>query len=236
VLKCYGAAILALLLTACGAPKPRQAAPPAELVPAKPPSVAGRVYHIDPAQSELRVLVYKSGPMASLGHNHVIVNRELTGWVKYLGLASAASFSVTVPVAGFVVDESQMRREEGADFPGEIPDDAKSGTLKNLLGPAVLDAGQFPAISVRSVNVTDAHGALQATLALSVAGHESTLIVPFTLVNSPERLTASGALTVRQSALGITPFSIFLGALRVQDEMRLKFKFVAVADGAPSLR
>jgi hypothetical protein len=234
VLKGYGAAVLALLLTACGAPKPRQAVPPGEVVPAKPPTVAGRTYHIDPAQSELRVLVYKSGPMASLGHNHVIVNRSLAGWVKFLGLASAASFSVTVPVAGFVVDEPQMRRAEGPDFPGEIPDDAKSGTLKNMLGPAVLDAGQFPVITVRSVNVIDARGALQATSAVSVAGHESTLIVPFTLVDSPDRLTASGALTVRQSALGLTPFSIFLGALRVQDEMRLEFKFVATADTAPN--
>ncbi len=236
MLKGYGAAVLALLLSACGAPKPRQAAPPSEVVPAKPPSVAGRIYHIDPAQSELRILVYKSGPMASLGHNHVIVNRALAGWVKFSGTISAASFSVTVPVAGFVVDDPQLRREEGADFPGEIPDDAKSGTLKNMLGPAVLDAGQYPEVTVRSVNVIDARGTLQATLAVSVSGRESTLIVPFTLVYSPDRLAANGALTVRQSALGLTPLSIFLGALRVQDEMRLKFKFAAVADDASTSR
>lgn len=236
MLKCYGAAVLALLLTACGAPKPRQAAPPSEVVPAKPPSVAGRIYHIDPEQSELRVLVYKSGPMASLGHNHVIVNRALAGWVKFSGAASGGSFSVTVPVAGFVVDDSQVRREEGADFPGEIPDDAKSGTLHNMLGAAVLDAGRFPEITVRSVSVTDDHGALQATLAVSVAGHESTLVAPFTLVNSPDRLIASGELRLRQSALGLAPFSIFLGALRVQDEMRIKFKFAAVSDDASRSR
>jgi polyisoprenoid-binding protein YceI len=174
--------------------------------------------------------------MASLGHNHVIVNRALAGWVKFSGSASAASFSVTVPVAGFIVDDSQTRREEGADFPGEIPDDAKSGTLKNMLGSAVLDAGRFPAITVRSVNVTDDHGALQATLAVSVAGHESTLVLPFTLVDSPEHLIASGVFPVRQSALGLTPFSMFLGALRVQDEMRVKFKFTALSDEASKSR
>jgi hypothetical protein len=30
----------------------------------------------------------------------------------------------------------------------------------------------------------------------------------------------------------LTPFSIFLGALKVQDELRVKFRFVAVSPGA----
>ena len=35
----------------------------------------GRVYRIDERQSELRILVYRAGPLARLGHNHVMVNR-----------------------------------------------------------------------------------------------------------------------------------------------------------------
>ena len=35
--KKYGAAVLALLLTACGAPQPRPQAPPAPAAPEKPP-------------------------------------------------------------------------------------------------------------------------------------------------------------------------------------------------------
>ncbi len=67
-----------------------------------------------------------------------------------------------------------------------------------------------------------------------MAGHESTLAVPFTVDIAPGRLSAGGTFTVRQSALGLAPFSVLLGALRVQDEMRVKFEFVAAANQAPT--
>ncbi len=48
-------------------------------------------------------------------------------------------------------------------------------------------------------------------------------MAPFTVDIAPGRLRASGTFTVRQSALGLAPFSVLLGALRVQDDMRVKF-------------
>ncbi len=230
------AVVLALalsLLAACGAPPSRRSAPQGA-AGAIQPTPSGAVYRIDPAQSELRVLVYRAGPMAQLGHNHVIVNRSIGGWVRYAGSASAAAFSLSIPAAGFVVDDAAVRREEGADFAEETSEDAKSGTLRNVLSPAVLDAAQFPVITVRSLAVTVAHGALEASLSVDVAGHESTLVAPFTVDIAPGRLRASGTFTVRQSALGLAPFSVLLGALRGQDEMRVKFEFVAAANQASS--
>jgi hypothetical protein len=37
----------------------------------------------------------------------------------------------------------------------------------------------------------------------------------------------SGEMPLRQSDLGLTPFSAMLGALQVEDEMRVKFRIVA---------
>ncbi len=224
------AATLALTLAACGAAKLRPSAPPGGAAPQRP-STPADVYRIDPAHSELRVLVYRAGPLASLGHDHVIVNRSIGGWVQFGGAAAAASFSLSVPAAGFIVDDAAVRRDEGPQFAEEISDDAKTGTLRNMLSPAVLDAGGFPAISIRSVAVTETRGAFEAKLSVNVAGHDSTLVVPFSLERSSGRLITSGALTLRQSELGLIPFSVFLGALRVQDEMRVKFNLVAVAGG-----
>jgi polyisoprenoid-binding protein YceI len=224
------AATLALSLAACGAAKLRPSTPPGGAAPQPPPTPAG-VYRIDPAHSELRVLVYRAGPMAALGHDHVIVNRTIGGWVQLGGAAAAASFSLSVPVAGFIVDDAAARRDEGPQFAEEISEDAKAGTLRNMLSPAVLDAGRFPAISIRSVAVTEARGAFEAKLSVNVAGHDSTLVAPFSLERTSGRLTASGALTLRQSELGLIPYSVFLGALRVQDEMHVKFNLVAVAGG-----
>ena len=44
-----------------------------------------------------------------------------------------------------------------------------------------------------------------------------------------DTVVASGELALRQSELGITPYSAMLGALQVQDEMRVKFRLVARA-------
>ncbi len=134
-----------------------------------------------------------------------------------------------MPAADFEVDEAKARSEEGPDFPGEIPDDAKSGTLRNMLGTALLDAAQFPVITVDSMGVAGTKTDPIVTLIVRVAGRESRLDVPFTLRSDPHRLIASGSLELRQSALGLTPYSLMLGALQVQDMVRLKFKIVAVA-------
>jgi polyisoprenoid-binding protein YceI len=227
VLKIHGAALIAMLSAGCGAPESRHSAPHAPLGSASPQATAAAPYRIDPARSELRILVYRAGPMATLGHNHVIANRALGGWVRYAGKVAEASFALTVPDAGFVVDDDAMRREEGADFAEETPQDAKSGTLHNMQSAALLDAAQFPDITVRSVVITGTAGEFTATVAVSVAGHESRLDVPFTVATFPGSVTASGELWVRQSALGLTPFSVMLGALRVRDDIRVKFRLVA---------
>jgi hypothetical protein len=178
-----------------------------------------------------------------------MVNRALEGWVSPASFLSDTVFYLSIPTSGFVVDEEAARREEGESFAEAVPDDARAGTLHNMLGPAVLDAQSYPSISVRSVSVEAAPsappsgaqpggvqpgsvrpGSVQATVRVSVAGHESSLAVPFVVDASPGRLHAQAVFTVRQTALGLTPFSIFLGALRVEDEMRVKLDLVAIRD------
>ena len=225
--------VLALLLAACGAPRPRPA-PQIFGEPAPTPNIAlpASAYRIDANRSELRILVYRAGPLARLGHNHVMVNRAIRGSVT--AETGASLFSLKVPVAGFVVDDGQARREEGGEFEGEISDDAKSGTLHNMLSAAVLDAEAFPEISIDCIGIspgTFANGAgvVTAAVALRVAGHELTIDVPFTLEADSRHVSATGSLDLRQSALGLTPYNLMLGALQVQDAMTIKFRIVAEA-------
>ena len=181
--------------------------------------------------------MYRAGAMAALGHDHVIVNRALEGWATFSGELATAAFYLDVPASGFVVDEAAARREEGADFSEDIDADAKAATLHNMLSPAVLDAQEHPSITVRSVSIETGGapqatggaqaGSAQATVRVSVAGHESSLVVPFALDASPGRLRAHVDFTVRQTRLGLRPFSVFLGALRVEDQLRVKLDIVA---------
>jgi hypothetical protein len=229
----------AALLAACGTPKARQTHEGGVVAPIPTqPSAGVAAYHIDSAQSELRVLVYTAGPMARLGHNHVIVNRAVSGWVDTAGAAAAESFTLQVPVADFVVDDAQTREAEGPDFSREVTEDARAGTRHNMLSAALLDADRFPTITLSSITVTPAAGIqgpgtqapikLVATLAVQVAGHACKLMVPFTLEISVGRISASGTAVLRQSDMGLTPISVMLGALQVQDELTVKFKLVAL--------
>jgi hypothetical protein len=232
VFKSVGIGCLGLLLAACGAPKPR----PALNLPQAVPGEAGHAYRIDSSRSELRVLVYRAGALAHLGHNHVMVNRNISGSVDLADPAGASTFHLNVPAGDFLVDDAQARREEGADFAAAVPEDARAGTLRNMLSAAVLNAEQFPVISISSApprdTLKDARPAgLTASVAISVAGHESTLKVPLTLVSEAHQISASGTLELRQSALGLTPYSLLLGALQVQDSLTIKFTLVAT-DGA----
>lgn len=223
-----GAAVLALALAGCGAPQPRPGAPGPGAV--RPPAEPGAHYRIDPTRSELRVLVHRAGPMAALGHNHVLSTRSIQGWALFDGTPAHAAFFMSLPVASFVVDDPALRAAEGADFAEPVGEDARSGTRHNLLGPAVLDASRFPAITLRSVRIESGAGVLEATVAIEVAGHESQALVPFALdASAPGRLAAEGAVTLRQSALGLTPFSVFLGALRVEDDLRIEFRIAATS-------
>lgn len=237
------AVLASVTLAACGASEPRLRPPPAGAVDASPPtglhsSGAGKPYRINSSQSELRLLVYRAGPMAGLGHNHVIVNRTLSGWINVVQPVTLSSFSVEVPSANFSVDETQLRFEEGADFAEPVPDDARAGTLHNMLSDAVLGAARFPSIRLESVSLESEAAApaanavsttLSAKVSVTVAGHVSTLSVPFVLESSGGQLSATGTAIVHQSQLGLKPFSIMLGALQVRDDLVVRFKVVAEA-------
>lgn len=228
----YAAPLLCAALAACGASPARP--PPA--APESRPASSGRAirpaaptahFRIDPSSSELRILVYRAGPMASLGHDHVISGHALEGWATFDGSATGAAFSLTVPVTELAVDEARARAEEGGDFAEPVTAEAKAGTLHNMLSAAVLNADQFPRLTLRSLRVDGSGRAYRARVAAEVAGHTATIEVPFTLDATPERLIATGEADIRQSELGLTPFSVFLGALKVKDEMRVRFKLVA---------
>jgi YceI-like protein len=215
---------LALSLASCVAPRHRPSEPRARPLPAGSVTLPrpGR-YPIDSSGSELRILVYRAGPLAKLGHNHVVVSRAVTGVVQVGGSLADSSFSLRVPVESFVVDESQARREEGEDFQSDIPRDAKLGTRRNMLSRALLDAAHYPTITVAGMTLSGTPEAPIAELSIDVAGHESKISAPFHLEGEAHRMMATGSVELRQSDLGLAPYSLVHGALQVQDAMQLKF-------------
>jgi len=223
-------AVAVVSLAACAAPRPRPITRPSPVQAVLQSLPAAGEYPIDSSGSELRLLVYRAGPLANLGHNHVMVNRAVTGRVRIGADVPASSFSLSMRADGFVIDDAQARQEEGGDFPGDIPEDAKAGTRRNMLSNAVLNAAEFPDITVKSVSLTGTLSELSADLEVSAAGHTSRLSVPLTLQADAHGFTALGSMELRQTALGLIPYSLLHGALQVQDALQLKFKFMVLTN------
>ncbi len=190
----------------------------------------GRVFEVDPAASEVRIYVYRDGPLAARGHNHVIVADDLVGAVLLPaeGLASAA-VDLVVPVERLRVDPPELRQRLGGSFAAEVPADAAAATRKNMLGEAVLAADRHPLIGVSAVRVGGELPKLVLEVAISLHGQTRRQLVPVDVRLDGDRLQAHGALAIRQSEFGMTPMSALGGLLRVQDEVMVEFRVVARA-------
>lgn len=246
LLRAAGAALVAAsVLYACrtGPVRPGTPAPPAAQQPGQPPGGfvpghEGRPYNVVSGESLLTILVFRGGTLAKAGHNHVIAVHDLSGTVYVPGELLHTSFELRFAVAQLAVDEPELRARAGADFPAEVPESAREGTRHNMLGEALLDAAQFPEITLVSEQIEGGVGAagnpgasagsqVQAHVKITVTNQTHSLTVPVRYQLQNERITADGELPIRQSELGLKPFSAMLGALQVQDEMRVKFHVVA---------
>jgi len=236
-------AILALGLAGCaGGPSPGEASPgeaspgepgPRTLATARPlPTQGATEYRILPESSELRLRVYRGGPLADLGHNHVIVTSRIEGRLYLQPQLADSGFALRVPVDGFQVDPAQARGQEGKDFAGQLSAEDRQATKDNMLGPEVLDAKAYPSITLRSLGLTGPPWYPRITLRITLHGVSRDYVVPTAIVREPGRLTAIGGLHIRQSDFGITPFTALGGGLRVKDGVDIAFHFVAapVAD------
>jgi len=226
-----GAVFLAVLLlcAACQTQPPVQhrAAVPAQS-PAPPLPVAAAHYRIRGADSHLRILVFKGGPLAAFGHNHVIAAGEIRGDVYLTPDVHKAGFRLAVPAQALVVDPPAARAEEGSDFASTPSPEAVAGTRQNMLGPGVLDAQRYPDIVMRSIAVTGPDWAPDVTVRITLHGVSRDLTVPVSLLRGDGRVTATGTFDLTQSDFGITPFAVMGGGLQVLDQLRIRFRIVAV--------
>jgi polyisoprenoid-binding protein YceI len=221
------ALIVAVLdLAACHAVpglRPRAASPPAVAAP-----VAGAVrYRLDAARSEVLILVYRDGRLASLGHNHVLAVRELSGEIVLAADVTQSSWQLDFPVTALSVDEPQLRAAQGAEFQTAVDAAAIAGTREHMLGPQLLDATSYPTIHLQSEQVRSVADGLSVRTRIVVRDHAAQVEVPVALQRSSDELTASGEFDLTHAQLGLTPYSVALGALRVAERMRVRYRLVA---------
>lgn len=186
------------------------------------PATAATGVALDPAVTAVRVLVYRDGPLANLGHNHVITAPELTGEVVSAG-GGEYRFALLVPVAGLVIDDPAARATEGPDFAAAVDDAARDGTRTNLLGPRLLDAARYPVIGLRGATLTAGDGQRAVQVAVTVRDVTREFRIPVVIQPGADGPRLQGELRVTHGDLGLTPFTVMGGMLRVRDEFGIRF-------------
>lgn len=227
-----------LLATACVAPDiedlPRA---PATLPDAFPEArylqaaAAGQlVYAIDPGSSLVRVYVHRDGPLAHLGHEHVIAGREINGYVaREIGETDGAVVAeghLYAALANMVVDDPELRAEAG--FDKEISDSARLGTKSNMLES--LDARQFPFVMLYVTAVLENDAVTNATVnaTITLAGVTQSQTVPVKVALGRGTLDVDGKFSLRQTDFDIEPHTALGGAIAVMDRFDIEFEIRAL--------
>lgn len=214
------ALLVAALLAGCAAapppaPVPAGAADNAAAWYRAAQAAGGKVLVIDPAQSLIAVTVRRGGPLARLGHDHVVASHAVTGYAA--PAAGRADFSFRLDQ--MTVDEPGLRREAKLDT--QPSDAAIEGTRTNML-TRVLEADRFPLVALHA----EQSGA-DFRLAITLHGVTRTVTAPAHIDSSADGVAASGTLQLRQSDFGITPMSVMGGAMTVLDTLELRYRIVA---------
>jgi len=227
----------ALALAACiwtlSSCTPRRADVPSPSAP--PPAreikapAGARVLEIDPDRSVVTLLVRRAGPLARLGHNHVISSSQESGRAWLGAEPKQSGFEIRLPVGAFVVDDPAARAAAGPEFAGELPAEAREGTYRNMLRPEVLDGDRHPEIVVQASRVSGTWQRPVVVARVTLRGATREIEVPIDLQRDQQMLLARGTLRILQSDFGITPFSVGGGAIQVADEVDVRFAIVAVA-------
>ncbi|MDP2325415.1 MAG: YceI family protein [Gammaproteobacteria bacterium] len=209
--------LIAFAALACGCAQPPRPGPPAPpIAPAAVPAGPYQGYVIVSSRVEIRV--YRDGPMAQLGHNHVIISDSLTGTIRLHDPIHDSGFNLELPLASLVVDDPAARTTAGPGFVKEVPQADRDATRHNMLGTALLDAERQPVLRLAAQGLKGGPVDYIAQVRVGLRGEERIISVPLSIQVEGERLSAQASFRLRHADLGLTPFSVALGALRVRDD------------------
>ncbi len=101
----------------------------------------------------------------------------------------------------------------------------------HYVGPKPLDADRHSHLHIASSTITGDFPNVVATVVVTVKGSEHELRVPVSINTFDGGLIAIGRVRISHKEIGLAPFQAGLGALRVADELLVKFRIVAKTEG-----
>ncbi|HUL99485.1 MAG TPA: YceI family protein [Mycobacterium sp.] len=171
------------------------------------------VWNLDASDGQLLVTTGVTGRAARMGHRLTIA---MNAWRATVAWAGDEPSAVALDVD---VDSLEVLRGEGGVTPLSGPEKgiARSNALKSL------DAKRFPSISFRTSEVTKTADGYRLTGTLDIHGKSRTQTVDLRVEDLGESWRMSTDVPVRQSEFGVKPYSLFMGSMKVADEVTVSF-------------
>ncbi len=181
-------------------------------------AVADGTYQLSPESGKLLVKTSRTGMGRRAGHDLVI---EVTRWRGDVTLAAEPEMS-TVSVE---VDIDSLEVREGLGGVKPLTDKDRADIKKTLRG--ILESESHPKIRFASTSVTGSAESATVEGDLTIRGVTNPVTVEAVLADGRVR----GSATVAQTRWGIKPYTAFLGALKVADEIGVEFDAALVPVG-----
>jgi polyisoprenoid-binding protein YceI len=179
-------------------------------------ATAGRTYRLTPEYGELLAKTGRTGLGRRAGHDLVI---EVTSWRGEVMLDIAKPADSTVSVE---VDVGSFEVREGLGGVKPLTRNDRAEINKTLRG--ILESESHPKITFRSTSITKAAESWTVHGDLTIRSRVQPVTV--TCVVTDDRVR--GGAAVQQTRWGIKPYSAFLGALRLADEVGVEFDAVLI--------
>ncbi|MDT5147320.1 MAG: hypothetical protein QOC58_1965 [Mycobacterium sp.] len=176
---------------------------------------------LDASDGELLIRTGVTGRAARMGHRLTIAMRRWRATVCWAGDQPVAA-ELTVETESFEV----LRGEGGVKgLTGPEKALVRSNAMKSL------DAGRHPDIRFTAETIDKADDGYRLTGALEIRGKSRNHEIDLRTEDLGTSWRVSAESTVRQSEYGVKPYSLFMGSLRVADDVSVSFTAVRAKDG-----
>ncbi|MGE0102461.1 MAG: YceI family protein [Blastocatellales bacterium] len=182
------------------------------------------VYEIDPGKSEITAVLNQEGLMGRLRPTHTVTIFRYSGRVELPpGNEIKGSAAIEAESASLANTDRNISEIEKREF-------------ENILHNTVLETSKFKSIEFQSTAITGltrSGDTRSFTLngKLKLRGVTRDVSLPVKVTVSGNKLTAVGEGRFKQSDFGITPYTGGFGAIKIGDEVKVRFNVVANAKG-----
>lgn len=175
-------------------------------------AVADGVYRLGPESGRLLVRTARTGLGAKAGHDLTL---EVTRWH---GRATVDATEPANSTVNLEIDVTSFEVREGTGGVKPLTDSDRRDIQRNIR-EKILHTDRHPSITFHSTRVAGTHEAVTVDGELTIVGTAQPVTARGS-VSDDGRLHATA--TVAQSRWGIKPYTAFLGALKLRDEVEIE--------------